>query len=73
MITKEMLDIFMYRMIAVDRTHIVVIIDGTNTVKFEVLRECRIEIVSLEPIYSNTFTAKNPTKRATISYKFVII
>lgn len=63
----------MYRMIAVDRTHVVVAIDGTNIVKFEELRERRKEIAALEPIYSNTITAKNPKKKATISYKVVII
>lgn len=63
----------MYRMIAVDRTHVVVVIDGTNTVKLEELRERRKEIAALEPIYSNTITIKNPTKRATISYKVVVI
>ena len=68
-----MLDVFMYRMITVDRTHVVVVIDGINTVKLEELRERRKEIAALEPIYSNTITAKNPTKRATISYKVVVI
>ena len=73
MITKEMLDVFMYRMIAVDRTHVVVVIDGTNTVKLEELRERRKEIAALEPIYSNTITARNPKMKATISYKVVVI
>lgn len=45
----------------------------TNTVKLEELRERRKEIAALEPIYCNTITAKNPTKRATISYKVVVI
>ena len=45
----------------------------TNTVKLEELREHRKEIAVLEPIYSNTITAKNPTKRATINYKVVVI
>ena len=73
MITKEMLDVFMYRIIAMDRTHVVVVIDGTNTVKLEELRARRKEIAELEPIYSNTIVAKDPKKRATLNYKVVVI
>ena len=73
MITKEMLDVFMYRIIAIDRTHVVVVIDGTNTVKLEELRARRKEIAALEPIYSNTIVAKDPKKKATLSYKVVVI
>ena len=73
MITKEMLDVFMYRMIAVDRTHVMVVIDGTNTVKLEELRARRKEIAELKPIYSNTIVAKDPKKRATLNYKVVVI
>ena len=73
MITKEMLDVFMYRIIAIDRTHVVVVIDGTNTVKLEELRARRKEIAVLEPIYSNTIVAKDPKKKATLSYKVVVI
>ena len=73
MVTKEMLDVFMYRIIAMDRTHVVVVIDGTNTVKLEELRARRKEIAALEPIYSNTIVAKDPKKRATLNYKVVVI
>ena len=68
-----MLDVFMYRMIAVDRTHVVAGIDGTNTAKLEKIRNHGKEIAMLEPIYSNTITSKNPIKRATISYKVAVI
>lgn len=73
MITKEMLDVFMYRIIAIDRTHIVVVIDGTNTVKLEELRERRQEIAKLEPIFQSTIVAKDPRKKATLHYKVVVI
>lgn len=63
----------MCRMIAVDRMHVAIVIGDTNTVKLKELRERRKEIAALEQIYSNTITAKNPTKRATISYKVVVI
>lgn len=69
MITKEMLDVFMYRMIVVDRTHFVVVIDGTNTVELEELREHRKEIAALESIYSNTIATKNPTSEPLLVIK----
>ena len=73
MVTKEMLDVFMYRIIAMDRTHVVVVIDDTNTVKLEELRARRKEIAELEQIYSNTIVAKDPKKRAALNYKVVVI
>ena len=60
-------------MIAVDKTHVVVVIVGTNTAKLEELRECRKVIAALEQICSNTITSKNPKKKATIGYKLVVI
>lgn len=73
MITKDMLDVFLYRIIVVGRNDIVITINATKTMPLEELRKKRKEIVNRKPIYENTIKMRDPRKMAKIHCKVVIV
>ena len=73
MITKDMLDVFLYRIIVVGRNDIVITINATKTMPLEELRKKRKEIVNRKPIYENTIKMRDPRKMAKIHYKVVLV
>ena len=73
MLTKEMMDVFFYRIIAVDKHEIVVTIDGSNTITLDKFRENRKEIAQKEPILEGTIKCKDPYKTQSLNYKVVVL
>ena len=73
MITKEIVEAFIYRIIAIDDENLVFVIDTTHTVSVENLVNQRHEIIKKDPIYSSSITGLDPIKKKTIKYKAVII
>ena len=73
MLTKDMMDIFFYRIIAVDKHEIVVTIDGSNKITLDKFRANRKEISQMEPILKGTIKCKDPYKTQSLSYKVVVL
>ena len=73
MLTKEMLDIFIYRIIAVDDRNLVFVINSTNSVTIEDLVRQRFEIAERQPIYKNSFKDYDPIKYVHLKYKVVLV
>lgn len=71
-ITKEILDAFIYRMIVVDKENVVFVINTTNTLAPEDIRDKRNEIIQRESIYTNHIEIKDPIKLLKLNYKVVI-
>ena len=73
MINIEMLDAFIYRIIVIDKKHVVVTINVLNALSLEDVRNQRKEIAEKEPIYQGQLIMKDPVKRAEINYKVVMV
>ena len=73
MLTKDMMDVFFYRIIAVDKHEIVVTIDGSNKITLDKFRANRKEIAQMEPILKGTIKCKDPYKTQSLSYKVVVL
>ena len=72
-ITKNTLETLFYRFIVVDKQHVVIAINATNTVSLEDFRYQRIEISEKKPVYENTVFCKETRKTYSINYKIVLI
>ena len=73
MVTKEMMNIFFYRIIAVDKHEIVVTIDGSNRITLDKFRSNRKEIAEMEPILKGAIRCKDPFKTQSLNYKVVVL
>ena len=73
MITKEMMDVFLYRIIVMNKREIIITINTTNTITLEEFRQKRQEIAAKTPIIDKTFTIKPRKKRMTLRYKVVLV
>ena len=73
MITKEMMDVFLYRIIVMNKCEIIITINTTNTITLEEFRQKRQEIAAKTPIIDKTFTIKPRKKRMTLRYKVVLV
>ena len=73
MVTKEMMDIFFYRIIACDKHEIVVTIDGSNRITLDKFRNNRKEIAEMEPILKGTIRCKDPFKTQSLNYKVIVL
>ena len=73
MVTKEIIEAFIYRIIAIDDENLVFVIDTTHTLSVENLVNQRHEIIKKNPIYSSSITGLDPIKKKTIKYKAIII
>ena len=73
MITKEMMDVFLYRIIVMNKREIIITINTTNTITLEEFRKKRQEIATKTPIIDKTFTIKPRKKRMTLRYKVVLV
>ena len=73
MITKDMLDAFMYRIIVCDSSHVVVTINATNTLSLEQLREQRKEVVERQAILERVLIATDPIRKKKLHYKVVLV
>ncbi len=73
MVTKEIVEAFIYRIIAIDDENLVFVIDTTHTLSVENLVNQRHEIIKKDPIYSSSITGLDPIKKKTIKYKAVIV
>lgn len=73
MITKEIVEAFIYRIIAIDDENLAFIIDTTHKLSVEDLVDQRHEIIKKDSIYSSSITGLDPIKKKTIRYKAVIV
>ena len=73
MLTKEMMDCFFYRIIAVDKHEIVVTIDASNKITLDKFRESRQAIAALPSILDGYIKCKDPFKTQTLAYKVVVL
>jgi len=73
MITKEMLDVFLCRIIVVGKNDVVFTIDNSKSISLEELRNKRKEVAQFEPIKTGTISMRDPKKLATLTYKVVLI
>ena len=73
MITKDILDLFIYRIIAISDKESVFVIDGTKTMPVEKLVEHRQSITKLDPLYTSKITGYDSIKKVTMTYKVVLI
>ena len=73
MINKDILDVFLYRIIVVDRNDIVITINVTKTIPLEELRKIRKEIAERKPLYEKTIKMRDPKKMARLHYKVVLV
>ena len=72
-VTSKMLDTLFYRFIVVDRHHVVLTINATNTLSLEDLRYQRIEISEKKPICQGHVRYKETRKTDEIFYKVVLV
>ena len=72
-ITKNTLETLFYRFIVVDKQHVVIAINATNTVSLEDFRYQRIEIAEKQPVYESTIFCKETRKTYALNYKIVLI
>ena len=73
MITKEVIEAFIYKIIAVDDENLVFVIDTTHTLSIENLVDQRFDIVNKDPIYASSITGLDPLKKKTIKYKAAVV
>ena len=73
MLTKEMLDVFVYRIIVIDDRNLVFVINTTNSMTLLELRDKRHDIVEKPAIYSNSIRGYDPIKLVTLKYKVVAV
>ena len=60
-------------MIVVDKENVVFVINTTNTLASEDIRDKRNEIIQRESIYSNHLEIKDPIKLLKLNYKVVLV
>lgn len=73
MITLDLLEVFIYRIIVVDRKNIVITINAFNSLSLEDLRAQRKEVAKREPLYQNKVRIRNPKRFAELNYKIVLV
>ena len=73
MITLDLLETFIYRIIVIDRKSIVITINAFNSLSLEDLRVQRKETVKREPLYEGKVRIKNPKRFAELNYKIVLV
>ena len=73
MITKDMLDVFLYRIIAISRNDIVFTINASRTMSLEDLRKKRKEVAGRTPIYENTTNLRGTRKKFRLHYSVVLV
>ena len=73
MITKDMLDVFLYRIIVLGRNEIVFTVNATRTMGLEELRRKRKSVVEKTPIYNHTVQLKGTKKTFKLHYKVVVV
>ena len=73
MITKDMLDVFLYRIIVLSRNEIVFTINASRTMSLEDLRKKRKEVAARNPIYEGETNLKGTKKRFKLHYKVVLV
>ena len=73
MITKDMLDVFIYRIIVLSRNDIVFTINASRTMSLEDLRKKRKEVAERKPIYENTTNLRGTKKKFSLHYTVVLV
>lgn len=73
MITLDLLETFIYRIIVIDRKSIVITINAFNSLSLEDLRVQRKEAVKREPLYEGKVRIKNPKRYGELNYKIVLV
>lgn len=73
MITLDLLEAFIYRIIIVDRKSVVITINAFNSLTLEDLRAQRKEVAKREPLYEGKVRIKNPKRYAELNYKIVLV
>lgn len=73
MITLDLLEAFIYRIIVVDRKNIVMTINAFNSLSLEDLRAQRKEAGKREPLYQSKVRIRNPKRFAELNYKIVLV
>ena len=73
MITKDMLDVFLYRIIVLSRNDIVFTINASRTMSLEDLRKKRKEVAERKPIYENTTNLRGTKKKFSLHYTVVLV
>ena len=73
MITKDIMDVFIYKIIAIDRNNIVFVIDSTHTMTIDKLIEKRKEVAAKQGIYSHIIGLRDPKRLMKLSYKVVLV
>ena len=73
MINKDILDVFLYRIIVLNRNEVVFTINASHTMPLETLRQKRKEVAEREPIYQGTTKCKGLRKTFKLHYKVVIV
>ena len=73
MLNIDMLEALIYRIIVIDRKHIVIGINAFNALSLEDFRAQRKEIAKKEPIYEGQVRIRNPKRWAELNYKVVLV
>ena len=73
MLTREIIESFIYKIIAIDHDNFVFVIDATHRMSVEELIEQRHKIIEKESIYTSSITGLDPLRKKTITYKVVVI
>ena len=73
MITKDIMDVFIYKIIAIDRNNIVFVIDSTHTMTIDKLIEKRKEVAAKQGIYNHIIGLRDPKRLMKLSYKVVLV
>lgn len=73
MITKDMLDVFLYRIIVIGRNDIVITVNVSHTMTLEQLRKKRKEIVERNPFYESKVEVRGTKKTFVLNYKVVLV
>lgn len=73
MINKDILDVFLYRIIVISRDEVVFTINASHTMPLEMLRQKRKEVAEREPIYKGTTKCKGLRKTFKLHYKVVLV
>lgn len=73
MLTREIIESFIYRIIVIDHDNFVFVIDATHMMSVEELVKQRHNIVERESVYTSSITGLDPLRKKTINYKVVVI
>ena len=73
MITKDMFDVFLYRIIVLNRNEVVFTINASRTMSLEDLRKKRKEVASRHPVYEHETNLRGTKKKFTLHYKVVLV